>query len=228
MSLKKLLWASLFSTSLLSGCGGGASPSDILSVADDGTSQINLETMQQTIEEMPYEELSTEEVNSLIFTREEEKLAYDVYVTLDGYDYVTVQNFINIADAEQTHTDSVKILLDKYELNDPVAEPQTVGEFENQDLQQLYDDLVVQGSDLISALQVGCLIEELDIRDIAADLINNVDNEDIAYVYESLLKGSRNHLRAFYSTLQQNGDDYTPQYITQEEFDAIVNSDMER
>lgn len=228
MSVKKLLWVSLFSSALLTGCGGDTATNSVLSVGNDGVSQVNLEAMQQTIEDMPYEELSTEEVESLIFTREEEKLAYDVYVTLDGYDYVTVQNFINIAAAEQTHTDSVKILLDKYELTDPVAEPQTIGKFENQALQQLYDDLVVQGSDLIAALQVGCLIEELDIRDIAEDLANNVDNEDIRYVYENLLKGSRNHLRAFYSTLQQNGGGYTPVYISQEEFDAIVNSDMER
>ena len=53
-------------------------------------------------------------------------------------------------------------------------------------------------------------------------------NEDIALVYSNLKKGSRNHLRAFYSKILQYGGTYTPQYISQADFDAIVNSSMER
>lgn len=228
MSVKKLLLLSLFSAGLLSGCGGRVSPSSILSVGIDGISKVNLEQMQQTIEELPYEQLSAEEESGLIFTREEEKLAFDVYTTLHSFAYANLNVFSNIANAEQTHTDSIKILLDKYALTDPVAEPQTVGEFENQDLQALYDALVNEGADLISALQVGCKIEELDIRDIQTELNDFVDNQDITLVYENLLKGSRNHLRAFYRTLQDNGGSYTPIYISQAQFDEIVNSDMER
>jgi len=43
-----------------------------------------------------------------------------------------------------------------------------------------------------------------------------------------LLQGSRNHLRAYYQTLLNQGGSYTPQYLSQAEFDAIVNSAMER
>lgn len=55
-----------------------------------------------------------------------------------------------------------------------------------------------------------------------------MDNQDIKLVYDNLLKGSRNHLRSFYKTLLQQGGSYTAQYLTQAEFDAIVNSGMER
>lgn len=41
------------------------------------------------------------------------------------------------------------------------------------------------------------------------------------------MKGSRNHLRAFISQLSGQGVTYTPQYITQEEFDAIIDSPLE-
>jgi hypothetical protein len=54
-----------------------------------------------------------------------------------------------------------------------------------------------------------------------------IDNADILLVYDNLLRGSRNHLRAFMKTLSQQGGGYTPQYLSQTEFDAIVNSPME-
>jgi len=46
-------------------------------------------------------------------------------------------------------------------------------------------------------------------------------------VYENLLKGSRNHLRAFASTLERYGVTYTPQFLSQEEYEEIVGSPME-
>ena len=54
-----------------------------------------------------------------------------------------------------------------------------------------------------------------------------IDNADILLVYDNLLRGSRNHLRAYTKTLVQQGGSYTPQYISRAEFDAIVNSPME-
>jgi hypothetical protein len=92
----------------------------------------------------------------------------------------------------------------------------------------LYEQLVVQGSEsLAAALQVGAPIEDLDITDLAASLAQT-DNPDIILVYENLMKGSRNHLRAFVSTLQrQTGTTYQPQYLDQTTYDAIINGTME-
>lgn len=233
MRIFKKFFLTVLSSSILlvNGCGGGSSNQannqNMIQVTEDGTTQLNPSNAQKTINDLPVEPLSEDERNGLLFTREEEKLAYDVYITLYGYDYAQLNIFNNIAQAEQTHTDSVKVLLDKYELQDPVSQPAVIGVFENPTLQTLYDQLVNEGSDLISALQVGAKIEELDINDIQTELLTT-DNQDIQLLYENLLKGSRNHLRAFYSTLQKNGGDYTPVYISQEAFNAIVNSDMER
>ncbi len=46
----------------------------------------------------------------------------------------------------------------------------------------------------------GATIEEVDVIDINKALLA-VDNQDIMLVYQNLLKGSRNHLRSFVSTL---------------------------
>ena len=216
-----------FTAFAFTGCGGSdsSSPNPETTVNEQGTTSVNLNTMQDSITDLPKKYLSDNEKEDLIFTREEEKLAYDVYKTL--YDSTGLPIFTNIAEAEATHTDSVKLLLDKYELADPVATPQVIGEFENETLQKLYYDLVNEGSDQISALQVGAKIEELDIDDLQ-QAQDRADNEDIRLVYENLLKGSRNHLRAFYQTLQNQGGDYQPEYISQGDFDQIVNSDFER
>ena len=55
-----------------------------------------------------------------------------------------------------------------------------------------------------------------------------VDNQDIILVYQMLSKGSRNHMRNYFSNLKSLGFTYVPQFITQSDLDAIVNSAMER
>jgi hypothetical protein len=157
--------------------------------------------------------------------REEEKLARDVYSTL--YEKWGLPIFSNIAQSEQTHTEAVRDLLEKYNQPDPVIDD-TVGVFVNTDLQKLYTDLTSRGlTSVAAALQVGAQIEELDIRDLATE-IAKTDNQDILFVYENLSRGSRNHLRSFISQLSSRDESYTPQYITQEEFDTIISDTQER
>ena len=98
--------------------------------------------------------------------------------------------------------------------------------FENEELQTLYDDLVELGSlSTIDALTVGAAIEEIDIRDLVSFM--DTDKADILAVYEMLLLGSRNHLRAFDNQLAKNGVDYEAQYLSQTDYDLIANSESE-
>lgn len=188
------------------------------------TSNINTRNLQSQLSDLPMEALSSEEQSSLLFMREEEKLAKDVYITL--YDKWGVNIFSNISKSEQTHMDAVLLLLTKYALTDPVG-TNAIGVFSNTELQHLYNELVTQGEmSLLEAYQVGATIEDLDIFDLANALDNN-DNQDIKLVYEMLSKGSRNHLRSFYGNILNVGGSYTPQYLTQAEFDAIINSPKE-
>ncbi len=120
--------------------------------------------------------LSDDESAALLFMREEEKLAHDVYVTL--YDQWGLRVFSNIAASEQRHTDAVATLLDAYGLEDPTV-GNGAGEFTNPDLQTLYAALIAQGSvSAAEALKVGVAIEELDIADLAQRMAET-DNPDI-------------------------------------------------
>ncbi|MEW6286563.1 MAG: DUF2202 domain-containing protein [Chloroflexota bacterium] len=170
------------------------------------------------ITSIPASELSAEETASLLFMREEEKLARDVYNAL--YAIWGQPTFQNIAASEQAHMDEVKALLDRYGLADPALDP---GKFTDPTLQALYDQLVAQGSaSLADALKVGAAIEEIDILDLQTRL-TQTDNADIQWVFNNLMSGSVNHLQAFTSVYtQQTGETYQPQYMTAEQYQAII------
>jgi hypothetical protein len=167
-------------------------------------------------------DLSAEESAALLYMREEEKLAHDVYMTI--YEQWDFRVFSNISRSEQTHTDRVKALLDRYELDDPASSE--IGVFTDPDLQALYNELIARGSQsLAEALKVGAAIEEIDILDLQERLAQT-DNADIQQVFNNLMNGSNNHLRAFVSTLNtQIGETYQPQYLSAEAYQAILGDD---
>lgn len=199
----------------------------IFNCSSDINSDNNIEDDNQItfgidVTDMDYEELSPEETEGLIFMREEEKLARDVYNLL--FDKWGVKVFNNIAKAEQQHTDAIKTIIDKYELEDPITND-TPGSFINEDLQSLYDTLVAKGeSSLVDALLVGALIEEVDILDIQKIIDEHVDNEDVIFVYDNLINGSYNHLRAFVKNLTRQGILYEPQLLREDIYNGIINN----
>ncbi len=172
------------------------------------------------VSQYPYQDLSDEESAGLLKMREEEKLARDVYITL--YNQWNHRIFKNIANSEQRHMDAVKSLLDKYGLTDPVVDD-TIGVFTDFNMTELFNTLVSKGSaSLTDALLVGATIEDLDIYDLNT-LLSETDNDDIKAVYNNLDKGSMNHMRAFTRVLSNYGITYTPQYISQQDLDNILN-----
>lgn len=165
-------------------------------------------------------ELSESEAEGLLFMREEEKLAHDVYTEL--YTAWGLPVFQNIASSEQTHMEAIKTLLDRYDLEDPAQDQP--GIYTNPALQDLYNELIVSGSNsLADALKVGAVVEEIDIQDLESRLAQT-DNLDIQQVYSNLLRGSENHLRAYTKTLRnQTGETYQPQYLSAGDYLAITS-----
>ena len=161
------------------------------------------------------------EIEGILFMREEEKLARDVYLAFHEM-YSSIPIFFNIANSEQKHMDAIKTLIDIYDLVDPIL-GKDFGEFENQDLQELYFELKAKGAkSLIQALEVGAEIEEIDIIDLK-EYIGQTNKEEIIRIYKNLLKGSENHLRAFVKDLRSRGVQYVPKHLSQEDFDDIIN-----
>ena len=156
---------------------------------------------------IPASDLSDAEAASLLFMREEEKLARDVYTKM--YELWGMPIFQNIAGSEQMHMDQIKLLLDRYGLADPALAP---GQFTDPALQALYDQLVAQGSvSLADAMNVGVLIEQTDIADLQ-ERIAQTDNADIQMVYSNLLNGSYNHLAAFSGEAGNTGQGGRPEW----------------
>lgn len=208
----------------LTGCGGGDSTVAATPASTDATSATAIAALSTQLDALPPSDLSATEASALVFMREEEKLARDVYQLL--YTQWGQKVFSNIAASEQQHMDAVALLLTRYNLPDPAAATAT-GVFQDPHVQELFNALMAQGqTSLIAALTVGATIEDLDIQDLQTR-IAATDNADIALVFNELMKGSRNHLRSFVSQLTAAGVSYTPQYITQAEFDAIINSPKE-
>jgi hypothetical protein len=142
--------------------------------------------------------VTQDEIDGLIHMRIEEKLARDVYTVL-GTTY-NAQVFLNIKISEQAHMNSVKRMLDKYSIPDPLLTDE-VGVFPDPTFQTLYDQLILQGNvSLNEALLVGVAIEELDIADLDEQL-TSVTNPGIINLYTNLKAGSLSHLAAFNKNL---------------------------
>ncbi|MFO7882807.1 MAG: DUF2202 domain-containing protein [Kosmotogaceae bacterium] len=164
--------------------------------------------------------LSDEEISGILLMREEEKLARDVYLEL--YELWELRVFNNIAKAEQTHMDRMAYLVEQYNLQDPVQEGE--GIFTDNDLQNLYNELVAKGSaSMVEAIKVGMLIEELDIKDLL-ELMEQTENDELLFVYSNLERGSEKHLSAFNRQLEKYNASYDYQYISGEFANEILSS----
>ncbi len=171
------------------------------------------------INSTPRQALDPTEAAGLAYMREEEKLAHDVYLTLQSKWGMRI--FGNISQSEDRHFGAIKLLLDRYGLPDPAAN-HAAGDFQNEGLQELYIDLVKQGeSSIKSAMRVGATIEDLYIRYLEKAAAAT-DNSDLKLVYQNLKQASENHMRAFVRQLTAEGESYTPQFITPVAFSEVV------
>jgi hypothetical protein len=148
--------------------------------------------------------LTDAEIAHILYMREEEKLARDVYLVLSEIWDCPV--FANISAAEQRHMDATGLLITKYNLEDPVGDD-VPGVFQDGHLAGLYADLMLEiegQTSLLEALDVGRRIEEEDIADLNAAL-EEITARDVEWVFENLLRGSTNHLSAFTRLIANGG-----------------------
>jgi len=196
---------------------------EILEVADDGASTLLVNNFEETLS-LKTDSLSSESLAELIFLLEEEKMAHDLYTSFFGF--WNLQIFDRISRSEETHFNAVKTLLDFYEFPYEISEE--TGVFINEEIQNLYDAFLAEGAiSMENSLVAGAKVEEIDIADLMS-LIETTTDEHALLLYNNLLIGSRNHLRAFYRNMLVYGIEYTPYILDQNLFDEIVNSTNER
>jgi len=141
------------------------------------------------------------ETAGLLFMREEEKLAHDVYAYL--YAKYKLPVFLNISKSENMHVSVVMRLIEGFNIADNSSN--TVGIYVNTRLTELYKQLIDMGNLSVNdALKVGVLIEQTDISDLQKELLT-VQNASIKTVYTNLMAGSNAHLKAFSWNLKVRG-----------------------
>lgn len=168
--------------------------------------------------------LTKNENEAILYMREEEKLARDVYDSM--YVKWGGNPFGNIRYSEQVHMDKMKMLITTYSLQDPVVTTKNShGMFINPTLQKYYNELAATGSQsLTAALKVGAKIEELDIVDLE-ERIKQTQNENVINSFEFLKRASHNHLRAFVRRLKMEGVNYEPVILNKVSFNIIIKAE---
>ncbi len=159
-----------------------------------------LENMSTEIITVSAEDLSAEEISSLMFMVEQEKLAKDVYSVM--FDLYGLKIFENISFSEEKHVDAISRLIEKYLLDNPILDNPN-GIFVNEELQELYNDRIAIGSiSQVEALNVGVIIEESNIENIRYYLDFVVESENIMQAYTNLINSSENHLARYISKIE--------------------------
>ena len=180
------------------------------------------------INQYPVTQNLTQELkDALAYMGNEERLAYDVYMTLYNYHEETnndeIKQFKNIATrSEIKHVGIVQDLVRRYNLGaddvtnveTPVAdngvsfEEMPMGKYDVAEIQELYDALYEHGiEDRQKALEVGCMVEVTDVDDLDKYITyaEEANATDILEGFKVLRSGSYNHYWAFDKGLKNMG-----------------------
>ncbi|UCN00675.1 DUF2202 domain-containing protein [Sulfurimonas sp. SWIR-19] len=202
-------------------------------IADTDTMQTQATSAVTQALLSPASALTQEAKDTLAYMGNEERLAYDVYMTLYNYHLASgteIKTLYNIAtNSETVHATDMQLLIKKYitslddfsnidaaqnlpdanlsyldiNINDLPA-----GQYNIQAIQDLYDTLVAKGKQSPQdALEVGCMVEVTDINDLDEDIAIAEDSNasDVVTVFEFLRDGSYTHYWAFDSALKNMG-----------------------
>lgn len=148
--------------------------------------------------------LTDEEITSLEYMYNEEKLAKEVYLNI--YEIVGGTQLYNIATKSETqHISWVKDTMDAYNVFPTEFLNLADGEYAFPELQTLYNDLYAKGTQsLQDAYEVGCLVEVTDIVDLDT-AISQTKNTTLISLYESLRNASFVHYDSFDNALKGLG-----------------------
>ena len=153
--------------------------------------------------------LTNDQTYSLAYMWHEEKLAYDIYMELNKVH--PAKQFENIATkSEIKHIELVQNLVAWYDVNitnladytvnysSTELEAMPTGKFAVPEIQNLYDVLYAKGiTSKQEALEVGCMVEVVDVNDLDRFITASVGNEALIDTFNILRDGSYNHYWAF-------------------------------
>jgi len=185
-----------------------------------GISIINYSNARATLYNLPYEVLTFKEETGIKSIKQAEKLLVDFHDVMS--EKWSNPSFLQLYKSEKTHYNAASLLLNKYELTDPV-QGLTSGEFSRPEMTKYYHDLVNQGSlSLDETYRMTGEIHETNITIIKNQLTNITNNTDTRLFYKNLLAAKKNHFRIVVQSLEKSGIQYIPQVMSQDEYQKIM------
>lgn len=164
--------------------------------------------------------ISTED--PLVKMRLNEKLAYDLYA--DFSDMWKLDVFSSIGESKVVHKMRMKSLLKKLGIKDPVENNFDRGSFENEEFNKIYRELILRGSVSETEALKACAYNEERIIKELTDCISYVSDETLEKTLLQMNLTTGAHLRALVKAINRKGDLYSPQILTEGEFDAVMGS----
>lgn len=179
----------------------------------------HLARIRERVMAMTPQPLGEDERRDLLQIQGRRKLARDLYAELAKR--WSAPALVRVGAAEEAHLDAIDALIEHYGLAGPAAR-HADGQFGDPQTPALHAQLIDMGRrSEMAASQIGMLVEELGLRDLAAARSRTRQPEIVA-VYDDLMRSSRNHMRAFFRQMQRFEGEYVPQYLTLTDFEAIV------
>ena len=150
---------------------------------------------------------------------QEEKMAYDLYG--EFYERWSLSVFNTVQQREAKHVWCVERIMDNYGYK--YRTNKNTGLYQDKEIQKIYDEFTVKGciSDL-AALEAAAYIKEKHI----ASLRERIRYQEDGYVVKVIFlmeNAAQSHLKAFVNSIRLSGSDYSPQFLTDDEFNNIMN-----
>lgn len=204
-TMKKAGLTLLATLSLLTGCDGSST-----SKTTEETTLLGLSSYEKI-------DLNTTQKASLAYMWHEEKLAHDLYLALNEVNPSMPLAMIPVK-SEIVHMQYVEELVAWYDIDvtdlpdynasysAEELDAMEPGIFAVDEIQNLYNTLYNFGeANLTSSLQVGCMVEVVDVDDLNAYIAQAGENRALIDTFEILRADSYKHYWKFDETLKANG-----------------------
>lgn len=148
-------------------------------------------------------------------------MAYDLYG--EFYERWSLSVFHKVQQREAKHVWCVERIMDNYGFT--YNTNANSGSYPDREIQKTYDELTVKGciSDL-AALEAAAFIKEKYISRLR-ERIRYQEDEYVVKVIFLMESAAQSHLRAFVNSIRLSGSDYSPVFLTDDEFSNIMDSD---
>lgn len=194
----------------------------IINVSSEGITTYNVSNLCTVYDSTAV--LTADQIEFLYAVREDEKIGKDFYAAMLAK-FPAERQFIRFSQSEINHIAAIENLLNYYEIQYPVLG--NPGVFADSARQAKYIAMIAAATDSMAAYQVAAALEEenyVAYREVAKD----TSNYNVHVIMKHLAIASENHLRALVHRITLMGGTYTPQLLTQSEFDQVIHNPFDR